>query len=562
LRNLQWADEPTLLLLQHLAQAVAGLPMLMIGTYRDVDLKAGRPCARMLESLTRQKLGMRILLRRLPVAGVEQMLAALSLQQPPRSLARVVFEETEGNPFFVEEVFRHLAEEGKLFDQQGAFRPNLRVDQLHVPESVRLVLGRRLERLSQDAQRILTTAAVIGREFPLELLEELEKARPDAALEAVEEAERAHLVETETAGRQTHYRFVHELVRQTLSETLSLPRRQRLHARVADVMERVYAASIGAHVSALAHHLYQAGSSVDQEKTVHFLLEAASQASKATAHEEALDHLDNAVSLLDNERTTRAADLRARRAGVLLCLSRNQEAVQEYDRALAFFESLGDDVRFVETCARLKILYTWATRFQDVRAVIDRAAQHARDAPAPTRCIVLAMQAHSASTAGEIDRALDLLEELHKIPENELPPAVIGFAADQEMFTRHGAGQLTLCEAAARKATRIYRESGDVWSPHSVEIGLFWPPLLCGRPAEAESLILEAIPRAMRTGHDVAKSLAFWVLAEVHVAKGDLESAERAAREALELMESCGFGWLFVVEMILGGILLYRDQTA
>ncbi len=440
--DLQWADEPTLLLLQHLAQSVAGMPFLMIGTYRDVDLEVGRPCARMLESLQRQKLGTRILLRGLPVAGVEQMLAALSAQQPPPSLARVVFKETEGNPFFVEEVFRHLAEEGKLFDEKGVFRPGLRVDQLQVPEGVRLVLGRRLERLSEDTRRILTTAAVVGRVFPLDLLEELEKGRPDAALEAVEEAEHARLVAAETAGRQTRYRFAHELVRQTLSETLSLPRRQRLHARVADVMERVYTANIDAHVSALAHHLYQAGASVDQEKTIHFLLEAANQASKATAHEEALDHLDNAVCLLDNERTARAAGLRARRAGVLLCLSRNQEAVQEYEHALALFESLGDDVRFVETCARLNILYTWATRFQDVRAVIDRAAQHAKYAPAPTRCIVLAMQAHSASTAGEIDRALELLEELHKIPDNELPLAVIGFAADQEMFTRHGAGQL------------------------------------------------------------------------------------------------------------------------
>src|SRR5262249_31973510 len=71
--DLQWADEPTLLLLQHLAQAVAGMPMLIIGTYRDVDLEVGRPCARMLETLLRQKLGTRILLRRLPVAGVEQM---------------------------------------------------------------------------------------------------------------------------------------------------------------------------------------------------------------------------------------------------------------------------------------------------------------------------------------------------------------------------------------------------------------------------------------------------------------------------------------------------------
>jgi predicted ATPase len=103
--DLQWADEPTLLLLQHLAQTVAGMPMLMIGTYRDVDLEVGRPCARMLESLRRQKLGTRILLRRLPVAGVEQMLAALGAQQPPPSLTRVVFEETEGNPFLSKRCF-------------------------------------------------------------------------------------------------------------------------------------------------------------------------------------------------------------------------------------------------------------------------------------------------------------------------------------------------------------------------------------------------------------------------------------------------------------------------
>ena len=99
--DLQWADEPTLLLLQHLAQAVAEIPMLIIGTYRDVDLEVGRPCAKMLESVLRQKLATRIMLRRLPVTGVERMLAALSAQRPPRSLARVVFEETEGNPFFV-----------------------------------------------------------------------------------------------------------------------------------------------------------------------------------------------------------------------------------------------------------------------------------------------------------------------------------------------------------------------------------------------------------------------------------------------------------------------------
>jgi serine/threonine protein kinase/tetratricopeptide (TPR) repeat protein len=559
--DLQWADEATLLLVQHLAQSVAGMPMFIIGTYRDVDLEVGRPCARLLESLVRQKLGTRILLRRLPAGGVAEMLAALSAQQPPRSLARVLFEKTDGNPFFVEEVFRHLAEEGKLFDERGNFSPGLQVDQLQAPDGVRLVLGRRLERLSEEARRVLTTAAVIGRAFSLDLLEELEKSRPDAALDAVEEGIRAHLVETEGKARETRYRFVHELLRQTLSETLSLPRRQRLHARIAGVMERIYAAKVDAHVSALAHHLYQAGSLVDQEKTIHFLLEAARQASGAAAHEEALQHLDNAISLLDEERTARAADLLARRAGALSSLSRHREAVQEYERALTLFDSLGDQARFVEISIRLHILHVWATEFQEVKSIIDRLDQRAEGSSAALRCSVLAMQAHRASTFGDIDQSLDLLDKLQKIPENELPRSVLGFAAEQEMFTRYGAGQLHLCEAAARKASRIYEQSGDVWSMAGVEVGLLWPPLLCGKPAETGRRVLEAISRATRIGNDVAKSVELWILAGVHIAEGRLESAEQTAREALALMESCHFGWAFVAEFCLGGILLYRGQT-
>jgi len=559
--DLQWADEPTLLLLQHLAQTVAGTPMLIIGTYRDVDLDVGRPCAMVLESLLRQKLGTRLLLRRLPVAGVAQMLAALSAQQPPRSLARVVFAETDGNPFFVEEVFRHLAEEGKLFDKQGAFSPGLQVDQLEVPDGVRLVLGRRLARLSDDARRLLTTAAVIGRAFSLELLEELEKDRPDAALDAVEEAMRAHLVEPVGKGRQTRYRFVHELLRQTLSETLSLPRRQRLHARMAAVMERVYAADIDAHVSALAHHLYQAGSSVDRDKAIHFLSEAARQASAAAAHEEALRHLNDAISLLDEERTARAADLLSRRTDALLSLSRNREAVQDCERALTLFEKLGDHLRVAETCIRLHIVHTWATDFQQVRSVIDRLDRLSNGAPVFLRCSVLAMQAHSASATGDIDKSLQLLEELQMIPENGLPRSVLAFRADQEMFTRYGAGQFELCEVAARKATAIYEQAGDVWSKASVEMGLFWPPLLCGAPVEAERRVLEAIPRAVRIENDVAKAIALWVLAGVYVGHGKLDSAEQTAREALALMETHHFGWAFVAEFSLGGILLYRGQT-
>jgi len=171
------------------------------------------------------------------------------------------------------------------------------------------------------------------------------------------------------------------------------------------------------------------------------------------------------------------------------------------------------------------------------------------------------MQANSAGSAGEIDRGLELLEELHKISENELPLGVIGFAAEQEMYTRYEAGQLDLCEAAARKATRIFEQSGDVWSVADVAIGVFWPPLHCGQPAEAERLIRETIRRAAQVGHDVAKSCALAALPVVYLAKGHVESAERAAREALAFGESSHFGWLLLIETGLGGVLLYRART-
>ena len=281
---------------------LSSTPMLLIGTYRDVELEVTKPFAKTLETLLRQKQATRISLRRLAVGGVESMLAAMSGQQPPPSLARVVFEETEGNPFFVEEVFRHLSEEGKLFDEAGQWRPGLRVDQLQVPEGVRLVLGRRLDRLGVDARRILTTAAVIGRSFSLRLLEELENQKPDAALDAIEEAERAHLVSTEPAGRDMRYRFVHELVRQTLSETLSLPRRQRLHARVAEAIERVYSANLEPQASPLSASSLS-GRRRRRSRKNHNLSHAArpNGPERGAAHEEALAHLENALSLWEGE---------------------------------------------------------------------------------------------------------------------------------------------------------------------------------------------------------------------------------------------------------------------
>ncbi len=208
--------------------------MLVLGTYRDVELDVHRPFVKTLETLTRKRLATRLNVDRLPEDSVRAMLAALGGPEPPRALVTAIYQETEGNPFFVEEVFQHLTEEGALFGEDRRWRSDLDLQELDVPEGVRLVVGRRLERVSDQSQQVLTFGAIVGRGFSLALLEAIGDVRGDELLTALEEAEAAHLI-VPTRSREPRWEFSHALIRQTLSATLSLPRRQRLHLKVEDL---------------------------------------------------------------------------------------------------------------------------------------------------------------------------------------------------------------------------------------------------------------------------------------------------------------------------------------
>ena len=341
LEDLHWADDSTLLLIQHIAQRLSNMPVLILGTYRDVELDVARPLARALEELLRQRLAHDLALKRLPEAGVQAMLRGLSGQDPPPSLVQAVYRETEGNPFFVEEVFHHLAAEGKLFDAQGRWRSDLSIGELEVPRGVRLVIGRRLERVSEDCRRVLTTAAVIGRGFSFELLEALSEVDIDVLLDAVDDAERAHLITSAGDGREARFTFAHELIRQTLLSGLSPPRRQRLHLRVAEAMERVYPQTLEEYAAGLAHHLYQAGAAAGPEKTVRYLALAGDQAIRAVAYEEAEHLYQMALEVLDRSREPDES----RRCELLLALGEAQRRAGRYDRSKETFRSAANIAR-------------------------------------------------------------------------------------------------------------------------------------------------------------------------------------------------------------------------
>jgi class 3 adenylate cyclase/tetratricopeptide (TPR) repeat protein len=333
--DLHWTDESTMLLLQHIVQQLHEMPVLVVGTYRDTELDVARSLAKALEDLLRQRLAHDLILKRLPEADVSAMLRGHSEQDPPARLVELIYRETEGNPFFVEEVFKHFAEEGKLFDTEGRWRSDLEIGEEEVPRGVRLVVGRRLERVSEECRRTLSAAAIIGRGFSFDLLEELVNLDEDALFDAIEAAERAQLITSKSEGGRVHFIFSHELIRQTLVSSLSLPRRQRSHLRVAETLERLHAVTLEEHAADLAYHFYQAGG--DPEKVINYSVLAAEQATAQTAYEETVAQYQRALQTLEQQQP--ADELR--RCDLLLALGhahKNAGNLQESEKA--YFETI------------------------------------------------------------------------------------------------------------------------------------------------------------------------------------------------------------------------------
>ena len=249
LEDLHWADESTLLLLEHLAERLESIPCLVVGTHRSAPTDITPLLAETLSNLVRRRQTRQINLPRHSEAEVDGLLQALSKQTPPEAVRAAIYADTDGNAFFVEEVFRHLAESGRLLDEDGRFRTDLAIGELDVPANVRLVIGRRLDRLDEPTARVLSIAAVAGRHLGFELWEAIAGIGGDDLIDVVEAAERAGLIVTERAGEQEEYWFAHELIRQTALTRLPAARRRRHHLRVAEALEALHAENPAAHAA-------------------------------------------------------------------------------------------------------------------------------------------------------------------------------------------------------------------------------------------------------------------------------------------------------------------------
>jgi class 3 adenylate cyclase len=359
LDDLHWADKPSLLLLQHLARRFKSSRLIVVGTYRDVELDRRHPLSEALAELRRERLYERVLLRGLSETEVKDLIEAISQQEVPagrEEFVRAILRETEGNPFFVEETLRHLAETGSYYRREGRWVTDAKsISELGIPEGVRDVIGRRLSRLSETTNRVLAAAAVLGREFEFEVLTAMSELGEDAILSAVEEGLSARMV-LESQGRGgPRYAFTHALVRQTLYEELSLPRRQRLHLKAAQAIEAAHQRNPEPYLAALANHYRMAGVAADAEKTIDYSFRAGKAAFAVFAYEEAGAHWRAALELMDEQ----GGGDRKRRADLLFLLgdepvtSSGPKVVEYLEAAAALYEELGDTEGAIDVHTRL-----------------------------------------------------------------------------------------------------------------------------------------------------------------------------------------------------------------
>ena len=356
LEDLHDADKGTLDMLTHVSRNLAGTRLLLVGTYRDIEVDRSHPLSAALAELRRVSTYGRVLLRGLNADEVRRMLESITRESIPWGLAEAVHRQTEGNPLFVQEVVRYLAEEGLITQKEGRWKPTKDTPlEMSIPEGLLDVIGKRLSLISPDCNQLLSIASVIGRDFRLEVLNKISDLSEEKLFGVLEEAKKAAIVEERAGvGAAVTYRFAHAFFRQTLYEETIAPRRIRLHQQVARALEEIYANRLEEHAAELAEHFSHSSDMADLKKAIAYGEMAAKRAMDVYAFGEAARLLDQALKVqevLDPEDKGKQCDLLLALCEALILTGIPRRVLDvEAPAALAMAEAMGDRTRAARIC--------------------------------------------------------------------------------------------------------------------------------------------------------------------------------------------------------------------
>ena len=540
--DLHWATKPTLLLLQHVVRGLNDerVPLLVVVTYRDTDVTRSHPLFDAIADLRRLQGVERLPIDNLTAAEVVGLIEAAAgheLDEPTHRLAEAVYAETEGNPFFVGEVLRHLIESGGV-RREGDRWVVADPDHVDVPEGVRDVVGRRLNRLSPAANDVLSVAAVVGRDFDVEVVLALVDGTEDVILDALDEGVRSRLVEELETDR---FRFSHALVRTTLYEELSATRRRRLHRKVADVLEKLHPDD----VRALAHHCTEAGpDGGDLTRALRYTIAAAEEALAARAFADAAARFRSALDLLEDTDDVGSRLWVLARCGLGECLrdqgdpSFREVLLEASRRAL----ELGDVELVVRTVlANTRGLVATVSAIDPERVeLIEQALELIGSDPSPSRARLLAQLASELTFSGEDERRLALVDEAEAMARSLDDDRLLGDVLVVTGYSAMSGHRIPQVVERGAEATRLADAHGD---PAQRVIGrVFYAGglLALGQIDEAQRVTDEMVVIASAEGSPLVRWFARSNSIRSCTLGGDLDGAEAANDEQLVMATELG----------------------
>jgi class 3 adenylate cyclase/tetratricopeptide (TPR) repeat protein len=546
LDDLHWADSPTLSLLRHVMTAGPSIPVLLVGTYRDSDLSREHSLTALLADLHREQGVERVKLTGLDSGDVLALMEASAgheLDRDGRALAEQITRETAGNPFFAGEVLRHLTESGAIVQEQGGrWRLVGNMAALGLPQSVREVIGRRVERLGPDARTALSAAAVIGRDFDLDLLSEVVELSEDRLLDLLEQGVAASLL-TESPERAGRFTFSHALVEHTLYEDLGRARRARLHKRVAVALEEQCGDEPDERLGELAAHWAAAVVSSDNAKALHYARRAAERALAQLAPAEAARWYRQALELHDQA----PGGDRTERCDLLTGLGEAQRQTGDPEFRQTLLDA-AHQAQALDDADRLSRAVLANTRgwFSQAGAV-DSGRVHALEAAAealadddPRRARVLALLADELHFAGEPARCRALAYEAIAIARVAGDPATLAHTLNHATWAIWVPDTLREREPMTDELVELTQHLDD--------------PRLRSLAAQRQwNIGVEAGDRGrVRAGLETMRAMVArvpdpalaWTRLHIEIAgaltDGDLQAAERWAIQAFEAITASG----------------------
>jgi DNA-binding SARP family transcriptional activator/tetratricopeptide (TPR) repeat protein len=443
------ADTPSLLLLRFLAEQVADSRILIVGAYRDVELAPEHPLRSTLAELQRHAATRRLPLRGLAEPDVARLVASTPGVGAADPLAATIYDQTDGNPLFVEEVVKLLAAEGRS---------------TAIPETVREVIGRRLAQLPDPCTELLMRAAVIGREFSLATLGRVAEPGRGEVLETLDPAIGAHVVE-EVTGARGRLRFSHGLVRDALYEDLPPGRRARTHRRIGEVLEPVDAGR-PQRVAELSHHFYEGAQSGGADKALHYLRLAGDRALSTLAYEEADRLYRNALEVIE---LVEPVDERAR-CDLLLALGETRMRAGDGPRAKESFWQAAELARFEQLPDRLaraalgyggRFVWSRAGSDEHVVPLLEEALDGVGARDSEVRARLLARLAGAMRDAPSRERAAAVSREAVEVARRVGDPATLAYALDGRHVAIWGPDTAEERAAIVEELARLTKDAGD-----------------------------------------------------------------------------------------------------